>query len=305
MQAIPKRREDDVLRFRPLAPEDDPASPPADGFDGLLLPEINSLYAVGFASSARCVNRALRLRYEVFNVELGEGLMTSQATGLDRDVFDDQMTHLILLERATGEVVGTYRLQTALRGLAGKGIYSADEYDFAALEPYLPEAIECGRACLAVDHRTFAAMTLLWKGILAFASLKNCRWLFGCSSLTTLNPDDGWRALKTLRARGYLHEKLFLPAREDFSCGSPSREFDASLGPAIPLPKLFNAYMRLGGWAISEPALDRAFGTVDFLILLNARETRLGTISLDSVTRRLLAPAKSAVSALWRGSEKR
>jgi len=52
------------------------------------------------------------LRFKVFNLELGEGLAASHATGLDVDPFDEFCDHLIVEEVATGKVVGTYRLQT-------------------------------------------------------------------------------------------------------------------------------------------------------------------------------------------------
>jgi putative hemolysin len=35
------------------------------------------------------------------------------------------------------------------------------------------------------------------------------------------------------------------------------------------LPQLFETYLRFGGKACSEPALDRRFGTIDFLVLLD------------------------------------
>ena len=53
--------------------------------------------------------RAQRLRYQVFAEELGAVLDATQ--GIDRDVFDAFCEHLIVRERATGVVVGTYRLR--------------------------------------------------------------------------------------------------------------------------------------------------------------------------------------------------
>ena len=85
---------------------------PWDEVDVLTLPCAPSdRYQAGFAHSTRCVEDALRLRYEVFNVELEEGLAESIQTGLDRDAYDDRMTHLVLLERETHRIVGTYRMQ--------------------------------------------------------------------------------------------------------------------------------------------------------------------------------------------------
>ena len=94
------------------------------------------------------------------------------------------------------------------------------------------------------------------------------------------DPDDGWRALRTVRDKGYLHADLYLPAVESCSCGDPERERDTSLNGDLKLPKLFSTYMRLGAQVISEPAIDRDFGTVDFLVLMDAHEVTLSQLDV-------------------------
>jgi putative hemolysin len=237
-------------------------------------------YRVAFAASARAVEAAQRLRFQIFNVELNEGLEQSYATGLDRDEFDGQMTHLLLLERASGEVIGTYRLQTGERAAAGRGFYSAQEFDLSGLGEYLARSVECGRACIAEGHRNFAALHTLWAGIGAFMNMHGSRWLFGCCSLTTTDPDDGWRAMKTIRARQYLHPRILLRAQPDRRCGSAERERAPDLGDGLKLPKLFQTYMRLGAKVISEPAVDPAFGTVDFLVFMDSQDVTLSSLDL-------------------------
>ena len=54
----------------------------------------------------------MRLRFEVFNLELQEGLVSSYDRGYDTDAYD-ACDHLIVKDTTSGEVVGTYRL---LRG---------------------------------------------------------------------------------------------------------------------------------------------------------------------------------------------
>lgn len=237
-------------------------------------------YVAGFASSRRCIEAAQRLRFEVFNLELEEGLASSLATGLDRDRYDDQMTHLVLLDQASGAVVGTYRLQTVTHALKTGGIYSGQGYDLAPMEPYFPESVELGRACLAVDHRNFRAMITMWLGIGAFMNAYHQRYLFGCCSLTTQDTDDGWRAMKTIREGKCLHPDVLVRARPSHSCGPPEREFAADLGPALKLPKLFRTYLRLGSVVVSEPAIDREFGTVDFLVMIDAKQIALSSLDV-------------------------
>ena len=80
-----------------------------------------SQYRVRLAADGDEVRAAQRLRFSVFNLELGEGLPESVATGLDVDEFDAVFDHLLVLEQVTGPVVGTYRLQTGAVA-AGSGL---------------------------------------------------------------------------------------------------------------------------------------------------------------------------------------
>lgn len=228
----------------------------------------NDNYILGFAVSPKCIERAQRLRYLVFNEELGEGLAESVLTGLDRDEFDKTMHHLVLLNRSTGELIGTYRLHPAAHALKHGRLYCANQYDVAALSPYLGNLVEAGRACIAANHRNFATVMMLWKGLAVYMSIFDKRWLFGCVSMTTTDPDDGWRTLKTIRAEGAMHPELLLSPTESFSCGDPSRENDPDI-QAIPLTKLFSAYLGVGAQVISLPSIDREFKTVDFLMMID------------------------------------
>jgi putative hemolysin len=252
-----------------------------DSADVLIFPGLdNHGYVVGLASSMRSVEEALRLRYRIFNLEMGEGLRSSEISGMDRDRFDDQMSHLVLIDKHSGEMVGTYRMQTVTRALAGEGIYSAQEYDLTALQPYFNQLIELGRACLTPEHRTVAAVLHMWQGIACYLLMNKCRYLFGCVSITSADPDDGWRALRTIRSRGWLHGDLFVPARPEYNCGALNRESDLALDGSVALPPLFRAYSKIGAKVISEPALDRDFGTIDFLMMLDGLEVKKSTLDV-------------------------
>jgi putative hemolysin len=268
------------LRVRPFAAREELYTSPNDA-DVLLIPgETPGKYAVGYAVSPAAIEQVLRLRYLVFNVELGEGLADAALSGLDEDLFDSQMTHLVLLKAENYEVVGTYRLQAAPYALTRGGLYSAQEYDMAPLAPYLNETLELGRACLAKEHRAMDALLTLWTGLGHFMNLHGLYYLMGCCSITTTDPDDGWRAMKTLRDKQYMHPELYLRALPDYSCGSAERLEDPNLGPALKLPKLFRIYLLLCAHIISEPAIDRGFGTVDFLTFMDGRNVKLSQLDL-------------------------
>ena len=110
-------------------------------------------YTVRLARSAADIRAAQTLRFLVFNLELNEGLPQSFDTCLDEDPFDPVCDHLVAEETATGEIVGTYRLQTGSNALARLGYYSEQEFDFAPYEPLRPVLLELGRACVHQKHR--------------------------------------------------------------------------------------------------------------------------------------------------------
>ena len=269
-----------ALRVRPFCNADELQSPPRDADILLISTLAQGKYRVGYAVSPGAIKQVLRLRYQVFNVELGEGLADGALSGLDQDPFDQQMTHLVLLSADVNQIVGTYRIQSARHALQHQGLYSAQEYDVTPLAPYFDEAIELGRACLAKDHRAMDALLMLWSGLGHFMNLFQLHYLMGCCSITTTDPDDGWRALKTLYEKNHMHPELYLKALPDYSCGSADRLDAPELGPALKLPKLFRIYLMLSAHIISEPAIDREFGTVDFLTFMDGRQVKLSQLDL-------------------------
>src|SRR5205807_1395763 len=156
-------------------------------------------YLARLARSADEVRAAQRLRFEVFNLELNEGLAESHFTGLDIDPFDTVCQHLVVEHVPTGEIVGTYRLQTGECAAANIGYYSECEFDFAPYEPLRSEMIELGRACVHADHRNFNLLHLLWRGIAHYAVERNARMLIGCSSISSQSPTDGIAAYEKLQ----------------------------------------------------------------------------------------------------------
>ena len=109
----------------------------------------------------------------------------------------------------------------------------------------------------------------LWRGLAAYASWTEKRFLLGCSSLTSQDPRDGWRMLARLRAEGHVHPELFVAARPAYDCGAGGQEPAGEPGAGIEVPRLFRTYLRFGAKACSQPALDREFKTIGFLMLID------------------------------------
>jgi len=119
------------------------------------------VYRLRFAESPQDRKAAYRLRFLVFNLELGEGLETAYERGYDTDEFDAVCDHLIVEHCRTLQVVGTYRLQTGTSAARNLGYYSAREFDFAPYESLRSFIVELGRASIHLEHRSFQVLSLL------------------------------------------------------------------------------------------------------------------------------------------------
>jgi len=229
-------------------------------------------YCVRLARNADEVKAALRLRFEVFNLELGEGLESSHLTGLDKDRFDEACHHLIVIERETDNVIGTYRLQTfEMTGGKIENFYCAGEFRLEDLPfEFLRESLEIGRASIAVAHRHTKVLFLLWKGLAAYLEISRKRYLFGCCSLTSQNVLEGWKAMQSLVAVDALEQNLWIAPRENHICESNGETLEQNNGELYKLPKLFSTYLRFGAKVCSPPAIDREYKTIDFFVVFDS-----------------------------------
>lgn len=212
---------------------------------------------------------AFRLRFEVFNIELAEGLESAYATGLDTDCFDAACDHLIVEELSSRQIIGTYRLQTGDVAAASHGYYSATIFDMGPFEKQRGEMLELGRACVHADHRSMPVLLMLWRGIVQYAKQRGLHSMVGCSSLTSQDEAEGAAMYEVLKPHLAPEEFRTLPhaeyrIREEF----PGHAAAAKLPEP---PRLLRAYLAVGAQICGAPAIDRTFGTIDFLTLLDLR----------------------------------
>ncbi|MBV8674710.1 MAG: GNAT family N-acetyltransferase [Acidobacteriaceae bacterium] len=220
-------------------------------------------YQIRVAQSLSERESACRLRFRVFNIELGEGLISSYSTGMDQDQFDLFCDHLIVEDRSRGEIVGTYRMQSGITAARHLGYYSAQEFDFQPYEPIRNLVLELGRASIDRDHRSSEVLTLLWRGIVQYSKFYGLRYLIGCSSLTSQDPQAGWAM--------YSQISQFLVAPEFRTMPVPGYALPRASGsmPEVKIPKLIKTYIAVGAKICGPPAWDREFGTIDFLTLVD------------------------------------
>jgi putative hemolysin len=206
---------------------------------------------------------AYRLRFLVFNLEMNEGLESAYVDGYDKDHFDDVCDHLIVEERTTGAIVGTYRMQMGDVAAQYFGYYSEQEFCFAPYEAMRGQIVELGRACIHREHRSSDVLHLLWRGIARYALVNGGRYMMGCCSLTSQDVDMGHAVFQSLRGC-MVEQALMTVATPAFAL--PKVEDEVQVAQA---PKLLRAYLTIGAKICSEPAIDRDFKTIDFLTLLD------------------------------------
>jgi putative hemolysin len=224
-------------------------------------------YRVTIAETLAEREAACRLRFKVFNIELGEGLQTSYKTGLDTDHFDLFCDQLIVEDRNSRSIVGTYRMQTGATAARNLGYYSEQEFDFSPYEPLRESVLELGRASIDREHRSSEVLTLLWRGIAQYTRVHGLRYLIGCSSVNSQAPRVGWQMYRQLSE--FLAEERHRSA-PTAPYALPFTEGAAEVMSNV--PKLLRTYIGIGAKICGSPALDREFGTIDFLTLLDMRE---------------------------------
>ena len=219
------------------------------------------------AETAKEIEDAMRLRFEVFNLEMSEGLQSSYATGLDMDEYDDFCDHIIVVDAAKEIVVGTYRLLLGSRSDSKMGFYSETEFDMSSFKRLEGEKLELGRACVHKEYRGSVVLNLMWSGIASYIEQYSINYIFGCGSIHTVNPIIISGIYGYLK-KSYLSEERFrvIPLK-----GVPGFNPDVDTiaeNCLLYMPPLFTAYIRLGARICGEPAFDEQFGVSDFLVML-------------------------------------
>ena len=235
-------------------------------------------YEVRFARTTDELEAIQRLRFEVFNLELGEGLDASYETGRDVDTYDATCHHLMVCERNTGEVAGTYRLQTLAMAERGHGFYSDDEFDLSDLPgDILRQSVEIGRACIAKKHRGLRVLYLLWGGLGMYLHKNQKRYLFGCNSLTSQDPAEGQHVLDYLVKNGHMHPTLTVHPQPGYACIPNDEATPPTAKPNV--PRLMRLYLSFGAKVCGPPAIDRLFKTIDYFAFFDAENLDQRTLA--------------------------
>lgn len=118
---------------------------PAEQTEGASAPR----YTLLLSADPALIEAGQRLRHDVFTSEPGfavSGAGPGFEAGRDADRFDEFCDHLVVREDNSGELVGCYRMLPPPGAIAAGGLYTATEFDVAALDPLRPSLLDKRRA---------------------------------------------------------------------------------------------------------------------------------------------------------------
>ncbi|WP_022851545.1 GNAT family N-acetyltransferase [Limisalsivibrio acetivorans] len=228
-------------------------------------------YTVKTIENGQELSGVLKLRHEVFYREL---LSKRRLRGKDIDKYDFQFDHLAVIEKSSGNVIGTYRLNCSL---FNDKFYSAKEFDMDGIIAKPGTKIELGRACIHPDYRSGSTIAALWKGLGKYMAETGSSALFGCSSVKTTDNFTIALIHNYLMENNLADESLIAIPRGKFyteryfkmlSMIQEKRFAPFRAAAENLVPPLLLSYLKAGGVVCGEPAFDKAFRCYDYLTFL-------------------------------------
>jgi putative hemolysin len=219
-------------------------------------------FQIEWASNAREVKEAQRLRYKVFAEEMGANIPKTPES-LDIDEFDAYCDHLLIRDQDTLKVVGTYRVLPPHKAKEIGRLYSDSEFDLTRLHHLRPKLVELGRSCVHQDYRSGAVIMALWSGLAQYMLKNGYEIMLGCASIPMA--DGGHFAASLYNSLG---SSQLAPTEFHAFPRLPLPLEKLNGGLDVEAPPLIKGYLKLGAKICSAPAWDPDFNTADLLTML-------------------------------------
>lgn len=210
----------------------------------------------------------LQLRHDVF---IREWQGRELPSGLDLEPYDFVGDHILIINKKLGAVVGTYRV---LCSEFCDRFYSQDEFYMSSFLMRPGTKLELGRACIHPDFRDGNTIDLLWKGLARYIDATRSQYLFGCTSIKTIEQKNIENLLGDLRRQDYWVDDYQIRATTDYKFSGlnyQTAEADSQFRARDLMPPLLRSYLHAGAKVYGEPAIDHQFACVDLLTILDMR----------------------------------
>ncbi|BBL69474.1 hypothetical protein MoryE10_00800 [Methylogaea oryzae] len=221
-------------------------------------------YEAFIADSPATVRAAQALRYRVFAEQMGAQPPTMQAwPGLDWDEFDDYCDHLVVVDSASGAVVGTTRLLNDRQALKLGRFHCESQFHIDRVLGLAGRFLEVGRACVDGEAHGGAVIASLWQELAAYAMQGGYGHLMGCAGIP-LAP--GGFAVEAIYRR--LEQDRIGPSYLAVQPKHPVPPQLRSQRDEPGIPPWLKACLRRGAWVCGEPSWHAAFNAMELFVLL-------------------------------------
>lgn len=230
-------------------------------------------FTVKTVSSVREWYKVLRFRREVFLAEYG--IDKAMPFSIDMDRFDLKCDQLIVQEKATGELVGCYRMMCSE---FHDKFYSESEFNIDHVKRMPGIKVELGRACVDPRHRNGAVIQMLWRGIAEYIRQTRASTAFGCTSIKSTSPVVAKQLELYFQEKGALSQWPHVSVKSAFKFSEAERADQARLvmlgdsereAVMKEFPPLLKFYLRIGAKICGPAAIDRKFSCLDFFTLFD------------------------------------
>ena len=129
-----------------------------------------------------------------------------------------------------------------------------------------------GRACTHIDYRTGRTVDLLWQALSQYIRETNTKFLFGCSSFKSTDPQVVFSIIKSLDKKGSLNFEYGIHPVDSYKFEKEDEHFEAAeVDPKVlrALPPLLRSYLHAGSQVHGFPALDKDFACADLFTILD------------------------------------
>ncbi len=230
-------------------------------------------FIIKIANTQQEIIKAQKLRHKVFS-QMSSGFVGD----IDQDDYDTQADHLIVIDKSTDNVVGTYRF--LLSDKVSKH-YSQREFDISDFLKLAGRKMELGRASVDPNARAGVIITLLWRGIAEYLKVSKADYLFGCSSMWDVSTEEIFKLCRIFKFRELVTDAQILPLKSHWPLGFSNDlvqlKQQLSLDPRKPgnelkmkilfdqyVPTLVKTYIHVGLKFAVPPAYDPKLKTYEF-----------------------------------------
>ena len=228
-----------------------------------------SRYIIKTAQTQAEFEQVIALRTAVFLEEFA-GKDPSHLRDIeDRDLTSD---FIIIKDAVSQEVLGSYRM---ICSQFSQDFYSQSEFEIDDFLDRPGIKLELSRACVRADKRSSGIFVhLLWRGISEYVQRCGARYLFGCSSIQSLDLRQLLGIYRYLRGEGSWGTDFSVRPHPAYHVLDLEGILSVGKPDAMPvsernIPPLLMGYLRAGARVYGGPAYDEDFGCLDLFTVLD------------------------------------